>query len=283
MEMKKTAIALATLLATSALSLNSAWAHTHPDHNAVQATATLKAAVNSPLRSDKNKARDQYRNPEETLAFFGIKPDMSVVEISPGGGWYTEILAPYLKDQGTYYAAHFPKDAKHEYFVKNLKRFKDKLASNPAYANVQLTEFAATKDYAVAPAGTADAVLTFRNLHNWYMYDGTEGMAQAFKTFYTALKPGGILGVVDHELPEDRDQEKSKKSGYIKKSWAIKYAEQAGFELVADSEINANPKDTANHPKGVWSLPPSHRDKNPELLKVGESDRFTLKFKKPIK
>ncbi|WP_438938516.1 class I SAM-dependent methyltransferase [Algibacillus agarilyticus] len=250
--------------------------------NKTQNTSQLTMAINSPLRSDKNKNRDQYRHPEQTLAFFDIQPDMTVVEVSPGGGWYTEILAPYLQTSGQFYAAHFPENAKSKYYQKNLKKFKLKMQSNPAYQNVNITEFAADRDYDIAPTGTADRVLTFRNLHNWYMQKNTQGLQQAFKTFYRALKPGGILGIVDHQLPEDRDQETWIKSGYLKQSIAIEFATQAGFQLVGISDINSNPKDTADHENGVWSLPPSQRGGNKELLKIGESNRFTLKFIKPI-
>ncbi|WP_159084124.1 class I SAM-dependent methyltransferase [Saccharobesus litoralis] len=243
--------------------------------------AAISAQLNASHRSIKNQARDKYRHPAETLAFLGVKPNSHVVEIWPGAGWYSEILAPYLKEQGQFYAAHFPANSGVKYFDKHLANFKQKLASNPIYSKTQLTEFHIDKAYAIAPAGSADVVLTFRNLHNWYMNNQEAGMRQAFDSFYKALKPGGILGIVDHQLPEDRDQEQWLKSGYLKKSLAIEIAEQAGFKLVGDSNINLNPLDDADHANGVWSLLPVHRGKDPKLLNVGESTRFTLKFIKP--
>jgi len=248
------------------------------DHDA------LAQAIDGDTRSSDNVARDGARNPYETLSFFGIEPDMTVVEIWPGGGWYTEILAPYLHEDGKLYAAHFDTEAEREYFRKSRAAFEKRVAETPAFANLELTEFAPGTKHDIAPAGSADMVLTFRNLHNWYMQGDEAALEAAFKAFYAALKPGGVLGVVDHRLPEDRPDEDAKTSGYMKQSWAVKYAEQAGFELADSSEVNANPKDTADHPRGVWSLPPSLAlgDEDREsYIAIGESDRFTLKFVKP--
>ncbi|PTB86198.1 methyltransferase [Pseudidiomarina aestuarii] len=245
---------------------------------------TLADVAASDLRSDSNKARDAFRHPVETLEFFGLEPDMTVVEIWPGGGWYTEILAPYLKDQGMLYAAHFPADSSSDYFNRSRTAFAERIASDDAFSAITMTEFNATAATEVAPAGSADMVLTFRNLHNWYMAAGEEGLQTAFSTFYTALKPGGVLGVVDHRLPEDRPDEEMSSSGYMKESVAIAMAEAAGFELVGSSPINANEMDTADHPRGVWTLPPSLRlgdEDREKYLAIGESDRFTLKFMKP--
>ncbi|RUO63819.1 Predicted methyltransferase [Pseudidiomarina planktonica] len=244
----------------------------------------LLEAVNADVRSDKNKARDEFRNPADTLAFFGIQPDMTVVEISPGGGWYTEILAPYLKENGKLYAAHFPASSEREYYQRSRANFVERVENEPAFSEIVVTDFAPDKEYEVAPAGSADMVLTFRNLHNWYMQGGEDGVKNAFTSFYKALKPGGVLGVVDHRLPETRSDEAAKESGYMKESWAVQYAEAVGFELIGSSDVNANPNDTADYPRGVWSLPPTlalgeeDRDK---YLAIGESDRFTLKFVKP--
>ena len=235
-------------------------------------------------RSNDNKARDQYRHPKETLEFFGLQPEMTVVEVWPGGGWYTEILAPVLQQNGQYFAAHFPSDSEVKYYQRSLDQFQDKLASDDVYENVTLSEFYPGTHHNIAPAESADMVLTFRNLHNWYMQKDIEGINEAFKAFYSALKPGGILGVVDHRLPENRDSAKAKRSGYVKQSWVIEYAEKAGFVLEAVSEVNANPLDTADHEKGVWTLPPRLALGEKDIAKyqaIGESDRMTLKFRKP--
>lgn len=252
-----------------------------PDSGAM----SLEQAVNNnPARSADNLSRDRHRHPIETLTFFEVEPDMTVVEIWPGGGWYTEILAPYLKEQGKLYAAHFPQSETREYYVNSRASFIERVAKDPAFSDITVTEFAPMEDSAIAPAGTADRVLTFRNLHNWYMNAGEEGVEAAFATFYKALKPGGILGVVDHRLPENRPNTHMDSSGYMKQSLAVKAAEAAGFQLVKASDINANPDDTADHPRGVWTLPPTlglgEQDRE-RYQGIGESDRFTLKFKKP--
>ncbi|OGO75739.1 MAG: methyltransferase, partial [Chromatiales bacterium RIFOXYA1_FULL_46_5] len=213
-----------------------------------------------------------------------VTPQSTVVEISPGGGWYTEILAPLLAKEGKYYAAHFPAISTSEYATRNLKAFKDKLASNEAYSKVVVTEFSPLPGQQVAPANSADVVLTFRNLHNWYMQKGEQGMIDAFASFYAALKPGGVLGVVEHRLPEDKKTADWLKSGYFPQSLAVELAQKAGFVLEESSEINANPKDTADHPGGVWTLPPTLSQKEQDKAKylaIGESDRMTLKFRKP--
>ena len=269
--------ALKTLLvATLTISSTMALAHNHASNSA------LSHAVKS---SERSSERDQYRHPVETLEFFGFKPTMTVVEIAPGGGWYSEILAPALKEQGTYYAAHFPADSSVGYYQRSLVGFKKKVAEDERFSKVQITEFAPTTHLDIAPADSADMVLTFRNVHNWYMGKDKDGAVSAFQSFYKALKPGGTLGVVEHRLPEDRADEMQKSSGYMKQSYVIEIAKKAGFELVADSDINANPLDTADHPKGVWTLPPSLRLGEQDAAKykaIGESDRMTLKFKKPL-
>lgn len=244
----------------------------------------LANAVASAERSDTNRARDDYRRPYETLQFFGISPNMTVVEIWPGGGWYTEILAPYLQAEGTLYAAHFPAETNSDYYQRSRKNFLARVRDNASFSNLIVTEFSPSGTQAIAPAGSADLVLTFRNLHNWYMGDGDKAVQQAFRQFYDALKPGGVMGVVDHRLPETRPDEDMQNTGYMKESYAIAMAEAVGFELAARSEINANPNDDADHPRGVWTLPPTlglgdeNRD---DYLAIGESDRFTLKFVKP--
>lgn len=269
---------LTTLALAASLSVTTAFNALADDHDA------LAQAVESEARSSDNITRDQARHPYETLSFFGIQPDMTVVEIWPGGGWYTEILAPYLQEDGTLYAAHFDKDAEREYFRNSRAAFEKRLAAESHFSAIELTEFAPGSKHDIAPAGSADMVLTFRNLHNWYMQGDEAALEAAFDAFYAALKSGGVLGVVDHRLPEDRPDEDAETSGYMKQSWAVKYAEQAGFELADTSEINANPNDTADHPRGVWSLPPTLAlgDEDRETyMAIGESDRFTLKFVKP--
>ena len=229
-------------------------------------------------RSGADKARDQYRHPAATLAFFGLKPEMTVVEIWPSGGWYTQILAPYLKDRGQLYGASAaladPAKA-----PRVPASFKAKFADVPGGAKVRLTPFD-KGHYAIAPAGSADAVLTFRNVHNWYI----DGWApQAFAAFAKALKPGGTLGIEEHRLPETMPDAMQKTSGYMKRSTVVKLAEGAGFRLVGESEVNANPKDTHDYPKGVWTLPPTFTEGDKDRAKyaaIGESDRMTLRFVK---
>lgn len=229
-------------------------------------------------RSDDNKARDAYRHPAETLAFFGVHPGQTVIEISPGGGWYTEILAPMLKGNGTYVAA-FPNDASSDYAKRNNEKFRAKLAAAPEqYAATMSVEYD-PKAPSFGMDDTADVVLTFRNVHNW-----GEGAPAMFAAFNAVLKPGGTLGVVEHRAADGADPKSLEGSGYMPTEAVIKLATDAGFVLDGQSEINANPKDTKDYEKGVWTLPPSlalkdvDRDK---YLAIGESDRMTLKFKKP--
>lgn len=242
--------------------------------------ATLEQAVAGDHRSAEAKARDPYRHPVQTLNFFGIKPNMTVVEISPSGGWYTDILAPYLREKGTLYAAA-GNPAASERAAAGVKAFTDKMAAKPEiYGSTKVSVFA--KDAMnIAPAGSADAVVSFRNVHNWYMGDFAP---QAFQAFFAALKPGGTLGIVEHRLPEDKPDSLMKTSGYMKPSYIRSVAEAAGFKYVATSEINANPKDTKDYPKGVWTLPPNYAEKDVDKAKyaaIGESDRVTMKFVKP--
>ncbi|WP_017444464.1 class I SAM-dependent methyltransferase [Gayadomonas joobiniege] len=243
--------------------------------------------ANDSLRTAQNIARDQARHPHQTLAFFELKHSDTVVEVWPGGGWYTEILAAKLHPHGKLYTAHFPTDLDNAFFKRMREQFADKLQTSPVYKNVTLTSFHPASQSPIAPDNSVDKVFTFRNLHNWYMYNGDEAAVAAFKQFYKALKPGGVLGVVDHRLPEHLEQKSHIKSGYIKMSLAISWALQAGFVLEASSEINANTKDTADHASGVWTLPPTLRGlktaaEKEKYQNIGESDRFTLKFRKPI-
>jgi predicted methyltransferase len=241
------------------------------------AATPFDAAIAGAHRSDANKARDTYRHPAETLSFFMIEPDMTVVEIAPGGGWYTEIIAPALKDKGQYIGAH-NNPAASAGSAAGAKKFADMLAAKPdVYGNAKVSAFG-KGSYDIAPAGTADRVVSFRNVHNWHM----AGFApEAFKAFYAALKPGGMLGIVEHRLPEDKSDELMKSSGYMKVSYIKKLAEDAGFVFVGESQVNANPKDTKDYPKGVWTLPPNFAEGDTDKAKyaaIGESDRATLLF-----
>ncbi len=243
---------------------------------AASSRAALAAALAAPNRTPANLARDRYRHPAETLAFFGVDPTDTVVEIWPGGGWYTEILAPYLAERGVYYAAT-PAG-------RGTERFQAFVAANPAaYGRVRIATFPMAAGGTPVPAGTADVVLTFRNVHNWMMGDAPFA-EDAFRQIYAMLKPGGTLGVVDHRLPESADTARERSSGYLKTSTVRRLAEAAGFRFAGSSEINANPKDTADWPQGVWTLPPTLRLKDQDrekYLAIGESDRMTLKFVKP--
>ena len=252
--------------------------------NSFAGEASLQEILIGKHRSPAHQARDSFRNPEKTLELFDVQPNMTVVEIWPGGkGWYTEILAPYLKEQGLLYVAHFDQNSSIPYFSKNFARFKQKLAANPdIYGRVIITTLQPPEKLEVAPPGSADRVLTFRNVHNWMK---SNQALQVFEAMYLALKPGGILGVVEHRNPTQTEQDPKAQSGYVTEAYLIRLAEQIGFKLLAKSEINANSKDTHEHPKGVWSLPPSLKggDNNKDYFQnIGESDRMTLKFIKPL-
>ncbi|HEX8536383.1 MAG TPA: methyltransferase [Cystobacter sp.] len=245
--------------------------------------AALDEALSGAWRDPKNVARDVYRHPKQTLGFFGVTPDQTVIEITPGGGWYSEILAPYLRDKGHYVAAVWddaiPNQPKYRY--ESNQKLREKFAGNAAvYGTPDVRVFDPAKpDFGAA--GSADTVLTFRNAHNWV----SDGNAPAyFKAFYDVLKPGGTLGVVDHRARPGTDLEVMKKSGYLTEELVLELAQGAGFVLADRSEINANPKDTTDHPNGVWTLPPSNRHDAADDAKyqaIGESDRMTLRFTKP--
>jgi predicted methyltransferase len=257
---------------------------------AEQATVSafrLDAAIGGAWRDPKNAARDAYRHPRETLTFFDIAPNETVVEITPGGaGWYSEILAPYLRDDGTYIAAlvdpmAVPEGRSRDNQQKTKDTLQARLAQHPAqFDRARIATFDPKQPVFAAP-GTADTVLTFRNVHNWVSGGTAEGY---FAAFYAALKPGGTLGVVDHRAKPGTDFETMKKSGYVTEQVVIDLATKAGFVLDARSEANANPKDSADHPNGVWTLPPTNRHDPEEAQKyqaIGESDRMTLRFRKP--
>lgn len=242
----------------------------------------LDKAIAADHRTPGFRARDVYRHPKETLEFFGIQPDQTVVEVWPSGGWYAEILAPYLRERGTYYAAGFVTDDNAPKYRRELQAaFAAKLAARPdLYDRVKVTELGRPDSWTACPAGTADLVLTFRNVHNWMNADYE---AQMFKAFHDCLRPGGVLGVVEHRARPGTSREDTKKSGYVTEEAVIAMAEAAGFKLDARSEVNANPKDTADHPEGVWTLPPALRlgeTDRAKYLAIGESDRMTLRFVK---
>lgn len=246
-------------------------------------SAQIDQAIAGAHRPDANRARDVYRHPRETLLFFGLRPDMTVVEIWPGAGWYTEILAPVLRERGKYYGAHFHVDEKSpRYMGPSRQGYEKLLGGRPEiYDKVAVTAFNAPEQPAIAPKGSADLVLTFRNVHNWTAAKNDEA---SFRAFYDALKPGGVLGVVEHRAKEGASLEQMIKTGYMTEAYVISLAEQAGFKFAARAEINANPKDTRDHPRGVWTLPPTFRlgdQDRAKYAKIGESDRMTLKFVKP--
>jgi predicted methyltransferase len=243
-------------------------------------SSQLASVLGGSWRSDTNRARDAYRHPKATLQFFGVQPDQTVVEITPGGGWYSEILAPLLHDDGHYIAAvQAPKsDAEAHSDDDALHR---KFAADPArYGNARFVEFD-PKAPVLGPPGSVDEVLTFRNVHNWMLAQTAPVM---FKAFFTVLRPGGVLGVVDHRASAGSSLESVMSNGYLPIAAVVKLATEAGFKLAASSEINANPKDDHDHPKGVWTLPPTlalgHQDRA-KYLAIGESDRMTLRFIKP--
>lgn len=241
---------------------------------------TLAAQITASNRRATNIVRDPYRHPIEVLRFFGVREDSTVVEILPGSsGYYMEMLAPWLKDKGRYIAASRDELAPPQYLADHRKLLA-RIAAEPAcYGRVVVTKFNAGL-HDIAPPGSADFVLTFRNLHNWIDRREIDGALRAFRK---ALKPGGVLGVVDHRGRTDLTQEAQMKTGYVREDYAIAVIEKAGFKLAGSSEVNANPRDTKDHPEGVWTLPPSYRLKDRDRAKyaaIGESDRFTLKFVK---
>lgn len=248
-----------------------------------QAADPLAAAIAGSWRDPKNAARDQYRHPRETLTFFGLQPGQTVIEITPGAGWYSEILAPYLRGNGTYIAAVVDPMAvaegrSRDYQQKNKAGLEAKFAAAPAqYDGARVVAYD-PKAPVFGPANSADLVLTFRNVHNWRSAGQAEGM---FKGFHAVLKPGGTLGVVEHRAAADVPADD--KTGYVGEAQVIAMAQAAGFALAEKSEINANPRDTKDHPNGVWTLPPVGRHDPEDAQKyqaIGESDRMTLRFVK---
>lgn len=266
---------------------NIGWGSNNEPHSlSAENSIALDKVLSGAQRID--SARDKFRHPKETLAFFGIKPNDKVLEIWPGQGWYTSILAPYLKNGGEYYAALGYSANPSEQTLKGRENFKKKFADTEVFGNLKYAFFGAGSPEIVAP-NSLDKVLTFRNVHNWM---GGGFADKAFTDFYAILKPGGYLGIVEHRANADKPQDPKAASGYVREDTVIELATKAGFKLVAKSEINANPKDTKDHPFGVWTLPPvlstasQGQAPNPQFdsskyKEIGESDRMTLLFIKP--
>ncbi len=252
-----------------------------PATPADDAAARLQTIIDGDHRSDEQRARDRYRNPLETLTFFGLTSDMTVVEMWPGGGWYTEIIAPYVAADGQYIAAHWSPDAEQDFFRQGLERYRDRFLGDPdLYGEPRIGVAMCPDEFDIAEPDSVDLVLTFRSLHNWM---GAGCLERVIDEMHRVLRPGGTLGVVQHRARDDAEQDPEAPTGYVREDWAIERFEAAGFELVDRSEVNANPDDPADHEGGVWTLPPrlargdEDRDR---YLAIGESDRFTLKFRK---
>lgn len=279
----RTAIGIAlasTLMACTSVSGTRAQAAAEVDQAWAEADGPLLAeAIDGPWRATANRARDEYRHPQATLEFFRVGSRARVIEISPGTGWYTEILAPYLRGSGSYIGASAQAPADSAAGQRNIA-IKAKFAADPArYDRAQWLEYDGKRPSLGAP-GSADVVLTFRNVHNWV----AGGSADAyFKAFHDVLKPGGVLGVVDHRAKPGTSLDAMKKSGYLTEALVIELATRAGFRLDGRSQVNANTKDTTDHPNGVWTLPPTNRHEEKDAGKyraIGESDRMTLRFVK---
>jgi len=279
-----TLLLLTAFALMGALGSPQSWAAHHEMDAAT--SAALDAAIAGDHRSEENKARDKFRRPKQTLAFFGFRSDMTVVEIWPGGGWYTEILAPALKDSGKLYAAQYSVNPSYGYQRRYFGSFLSKLGASPdVYRDVEITTLDFPYALAIAPAGSTDMVLTFRNAHNWVNPGyGKQAGPLSFKVMFDVLKPGGVLGVVDHRWHDAKTEDPDAENGYVSEERIIKLAKAAGFELAARSDMNRNSADDHEHPEGVWTLPPSLAlgDKDRvQYLAIGESDRMTLKFVKP--
>ncbi|MEP3889210.1 MAG: hypothetical protein ABJN69_02015 [Hellea sp.] len=275
----------ASLMALAACSGGTETKPETPKVEAVKAPVTLSEVLAHPRRAE-NTARDAFRNPKETLEFFEVAPGKKIGEVWPG--WYTPVIAPYLAENGGTYVAVL-RQGDSERVMKRNAAFTDKYVGLEDFGTIEIGKFG-TEDAPILETGDLDVLLSFRNVHNWM---GGGYADKAFKDFYDALKPGGILGIVEHRLPESATQDPKGKSGYVQESYMKDMAKRAGFEFVGSSEVNANPRDTADHPFGVWTLPPrsyvpEDASKIPEgfdaeLFKnIGESDRATLKFRKPL-
>jgi len=272
---------LAPLLAlTLSLALAASCSTTSTRESTALALDNILAGAHRPAQ---DSARDRYRHPKETLLFFGIRPEMRVLEVWPEPGWYTQIIAPLVREHGKYYAAVIAADPQSKYVTERLADYQQKLASRTdLYGAVEVLTFPSDGGD-VVPPGSLDMVVTFRNTHNWMARDNAQ---QAFATLYKALKPGGVLGVVEHRGNPAVPQDPKAKSGYVNEDYAIRLIEGQGFKLVGESQVNANARDTKDYEQGVWTLPPTYRLGEKDRQKyadIGESDRFTLKFVKPKK
>lgn len=272
-----------TLLSALALATFSLCGQSFADHHGEAEMMTLESVSRGDHRSEANVARNEWRHPVETLEFFGLESDTTIIEILPSTGWYAEIIAPYVRDHGKYYAAHFSPNASAGFMPRILGVFEKKITDRPdLYGRVTVRHLNPPHEVVIAPAESADMALTFRNVHNWIL---AEQEHEFFASFYAALKPGGILGVVEHRAKPGTSVQVMKDSGYVTEAYVKEVAAAAGFEFVESSEINANSRDTADHPEGVWTLPPNYRMGDTDRDKyaaIGESDRMTLKFMKPM-
>ncbi len=250
-------------------------------HDTVLADMRWEQALNGAHRSEANIKRDVYRHPKETLEFFGLEADHVVLEVSPGGGWYTEILAPLIDEEGTLIAAHSPVNSS-GYGRRSLGAYLQMLGKSPElYGDVRVSALSAPTHIAPAELRSVDLALVFRNVHSW-MRAGNA--LETLETIYGVLKPGGILGIVQHRAKAGTNVASMKNTAYVTEAHVIKLVEAAGFKLEASSEVNANPLDTKDHPRGVWTLPPTYAagDQNRRKYQaIGESDRMTLRFRKP--
>lgn len=265
------------------LALLGACATKPPAPNRENTAAALDRILNGDHRAPESRARDPHRHPKETLLFFGLRSDMKVIEIWPAAGWYTEVIAPLIREPGQYVAAQFEPNPESQYITGILDGYRAKLAARPdLYDKVQVVTLG-PQGADIAPPDSVDLIVTFRNIHNWMPRDFQK---QAFEIMYRALKPGGVLGVEEHRGKAGVPQDPKAKSGYVNEDYAVALIQSVGFRLEAKSEVNANPQDTKDYEQGVWTLPPTYRlgDKDKaKYMEIGESDRFTLKFVKPGK
>ena len=276
------AVAPAALLAATLPGCASPGGSSTAGPGAAQPDAALQAVLAAPHRSQANRARDAFRNPGSTLAFFGIKPGLTVVELSPGGAWYSEILAPYLRAGGRFYLAHHAADSTNQNLRRSRANFTERMSKAPElYDKAVLATLPGATGAPDVPAGSVDMVLTFRNVHNWV---SDKSLDDKLRGCFAMLKPGGVLGVEDHRAAPGTTLEAMAKSGYVTEAYMEERARAAGFVLSAKSEINANAKDTKDHPSGVWTLPPTFALKDVDRARyaaIGESDRFTHRYVKP--
>lgn len=267
-----------------ALVLAATTVHVAETHAAESYTERVAAASVGEHRSEANLKRNEFRNPTQTLSFFGFEDGMTVLEIWPGGGWYTEVLAPAIRDHGQFVIANWDQDieGQPDYRYRLPKQLQAKFDERPdLYDQVAVVAYTPPESPSLGEANSYDRILTFRNVHGWV---GEEIAEAVFAEFVRVLKPGGVLGLVQHRAPAGSDPAVTAPMGYVPESVVVALAEAAGLELVAASEVNANPMDTGDHPEGVWTLPPGLAlgDQDRErYLAIGESDRMTLKFVKP--